>query len=407
MGGRLTTRETGFTLLEMMVSLALGAIVLASAGQIYIQGVSATWTVEQRAEMQQDFRAASNMLTTDLSLAGAGLGNGVAIALPSGTTPKYGCDQTGACHLNVGATTAVAGTYPLKGGTPYLYGLIPGYNIGPILNTTQGNTDAITVIYTDANFYLNCYIPTVTSKGVVTFAPPTSPATWATEGCLPNSSVSTPQAVNDTAAGLTPGDLVLMTLGGNTIVAEVTGAVTATTTAGVTKYAVPFANFSGTTVDPLKMNQTPTGGGLNAAAVGAAGSASAAPCGGTGPCRLLVITYYIDNSGTLPILMRQISGHTAMPVVENVAYMKFTYDLFNSSTGYAAVSCSNPGAATDGCSGASSGLLPNQITKINIQNMAMNSTLNGSMFGTTGYQRMDLQTSVSARNLTFTNNYNN
>ncbi|MFZ3264529.1 MAG: prepilin-type N-terminal cleavage/methylation domain-containing protein [Terriglobales bacterium] len=401
MGGRLTTRERGFTLLEMMVSLALGAIVLAAAGQIYIQGVSATWTVSQRAEMQQDFRAASNMLTTDLSLAGAGLGNGVAIALPSGTTPKYGCDQTGACHIN-----GAAGTYPLNGGTPYLYGLIPGYNKGPILNATQGATDVVTVVYTDANFYLNCYIPKVTAKGVVTFAPPTSPATWATEGCLPNSSVAAPQAVNDTAAGLTPGDLVLMTLGGNTIVAEVTGAVTTTVTAGVTKYVVPFANFSGTTVDPLKMNQTPTNGGLNTAALNAAGSASAAPCGGTGPCRLLVITYYIDNTSTPPILMRQISGHTPMPVVENVAYMKFSYDLFNSAAGSPAVNQPNPGSG-DANDTASNGLLPNQITKINIQNMAMNSTLNGSMFGTTGYQRMDLQTSVSARNLTFTNNYNN
>ena len=47
---------------------------LGAAVQIYIQGVGATWTVTQRAEMQQDFRAASNMLTKDLSLAGAGLG---------------------------------------------------------------------------------------------------------------------------------------------------------------------------------------------------------------------------------------------------------------------------------------------------------------------------------------------
>ncbi len=72
---------------------------------------------EQRAEMQQDFRAASNMLTTDLSLAGAGLGNGAAIVLPSATTPQYGCDQTGTCYLN-----GVAGTYPFKSGRPTFTG---------------------------------------------------------------------------------------------------------------------------------------------------------------------------------------------------------------------------------------------------------------------------------------------
>ena len=48
--------------------------------------------------------------------------------------------------------------------------------------------------------------------------------------------------------------------------------------------------------------------------------------------RLLVITYYIDNSLTPPRLMRQISGHTPMPVVENVVYLKFSYDLFNDAT---------------------------------------------------------------------------
>jgi prepilin-type N-terminal cleavage/methylation domain-containing protein len=61
MSDRSTKRESGFSLLEMTVSMALGTIVLGAAVQIYIQGVSATWTVSQRAEMQQDFRAASNI----------------------------------------------------------------------------------------------------------------------------------------------------------------------------------------------------------------------------------------------------------------------------------------------------------------------------------------------------------
>src|ERR1700683_2380846 len=107
MSDRSTKRESGFSLLEMVISMALGTIVLGAAVQIYIQGVSATWMVTQRAEMQQDFRAASDMLTKDLSLAGAGLTPGAAIALPSATTPEYGCDQTPKCYLN-----GVAGTDP-------------------------------------------------------------------------------------------------------------------------------------------------------------------------------------------------------------------------------------------------------------------------------------------------------
>jgi hypothetical protein len=91
--------------------------------------------------------------------------------------------------------------------------------------------------------------------------------------------------------------------------------------------------------------------------------------------------------------------------------MKFSYDLFNSATSAPVVNQCKPGDNTTACnllngSSGSAGLLPNQITKINILNMAMDSTLMSSQFGqSNGYQRMDLQTSVSARDLTYTNNY--
>lgn len=374
MKNRSKKREGGFSLLEMVVATALGSVVLAAAVQMYIQGVSATWKVSQRAEMQQDFRAASNILTTDLSLAGAGLGNGAAVALPTtAVSPLFGCDQT-QCYIN-GTSGA---TYPKQGTTPYLYGLLPGMNQGPTISSQT--TDTVTVVYTDTSFYLNCYTATASASGVITFAPPASPATWATEGCLP-SGWTAPQAVNDANVGLTIGDLVLMNLGGTPVVAEVTGAVTSL---GGNSYSVPFANS-----DKLHMNQTTAPAYLNGAAKNATG---------TGPVRILVITYYLDSSVTPSRLMRQISGHTPMPVAENVVYLKFSYDLYNDST-----STPEPNQA-DG--GASLGLLPNQITKINILNMAMDSTLKGSQFGQgNGYQGMDLQTSVSARNLTYTNNY--
>jgi prepilin-type N-terminal cleavage/methylation domain-containing protein len=373
MSDRSTKRESGFSLLEMMIAMALGLVVLGAAVQIYIQGVSATWKVTQRSEMQQDFRAAANILIKDLSLAGAGLGNGAAIALPSATTPVYGCDQSGACYINGGSVN-----YPTQGGTPYLYGLIPGLNAGPTpTSSPAGHTDTVTVAYTDTAFYLNCYTATVTAKGVVTFAPAASPTPWPTPGCLPTG-VATPQAPNDGVVGLTPGDLVLMTLNGTQMVVEVTGAVTSL---GSNQYTVPFANN-----DALHMNQTS----------GAINYLNSVPnnATGTAPVRILVVTYYIDNSTTPSRLMRQVSGHTPMPVTENVVYLKFSYDLFNSATNAPVVN------QTDG--GVSAGLLPNQITKINILNMAMDSSVKGAQGG---YQSVNLQTSVSARNLTYNNNY--
>jgi hypothetical protein len=164
------------------------------------------------------------------------------------------------------------------------------------------------------------------------------------------------------------------------VVAEVNGAVTAT-----------GATFN--SGDTLKMNQAAADPkSLASIATGTTGYAT----------RILAITYYIDNTVKPPRLMRQVSGHAPTPIVDGVTYMKFTYDLYNSATTTPAVACSNPGAATDGCAGASAGLLPNQITKINIAHMAMNSTMKGAQGG---YQGLDLETSVSARDLTYSNNY--
>ncbi len=377
MSDRRKKREGGFSLLEMVVAMALGTIVLGAAVSIYIQGVNATWTVSQRAELQQDFRAASNLLTKDLSLAGAGLGQGASIQLPtSATLPLYGCAQTtGTCYINSGAGE----TYPVQGTTPYLYGLLPGYQEGPTVNTMA--TDIVTVVYADPTFALDCYTASVTNSTTVTFTLP------GTLSCTLPTNISTPQAVNDAGVGLTAGDLVWFTFGTSNVVAEVT---TAATSGGVVVFA------SG---DKLKMNQ----------ASSAARSLASKTTGTTGTAeRILVITYYLDSSVTPTRLMRQVSGHTPMPVAENVVYLNFTYDLFNTTTTTAAVGCPNPGAITPACAnGSSSGLFPNQITKINIMHMDMDSSVNGSGFAQKGYSRMDLQTSVSARNLTYVNNYSN
>ena len=393
MRDRSNMREAGFSLLEMVIAMALGTIVLGGAVQMYTQGVAATWATTQRAELQQDFRAGSNMLTKDLSLAAAGLNPGTAIALPSGSSPVYGCSQATvstpqACYLGAGNSSSVP--FPTQGATAYFYGLLPGYDHGPTLLAAQGPTDVVTVAYTDNTFYLDCYSASITTGTTVTFTPivPTPPAT-SSANCTAPGGNSAAQAVNDSAVGLTTGDLVLFTFGSTNLLAEVT---TSANAGGVATFA---------TGDALNLNQA--SGVANSLAYQFAHGTTT----GYGQ-RLQLITYYINNAITPPRLMQQVSGHIPVPVAENVVYMKFTYDLFNDATNQPAVACSNPGAASDGCSNASAGLLPNQITKINIQNMAMDSTLSGSQFGLkNGYQRMDLQTSVCARNLTYVNNYPN
>ena len=371
------TRQCGFSLLEMMVALALGAIILSAAVGLYTRAVSATWSVSQRTELQQDFRAASNMLTKDLSMAGSGLGTSVQIALPSGAgtqRPVYGCDQPPICYINGGSVA-----YPLQGAVPYLYGLIPGWRFGPTVNAAAGATDIVTVVNSDTNFLLNCYNATVNAAGTaVTFLEVTFPTRPA--NCVIPPPLLQPQAINDPAVGLTPGDLIQfqVTEGGvsSSIIGEVTN-VTLVSNAPRT-YTVAFA-----TGDPLKMNQP-------AAAAGSLGNVRNA----TGFAnRIFVNTYYIDNTIDPPRLMRQVSGHSPVPVAEGVAFLQFSYDLYDFNTAHVLVN------QPDG--GASQGLTPSQITKANILHMSMRST----MHGVKGYQGLDLQTSVSTRDLTFNNSY--
>src|SRR5579859_18097 len=91
----------GFTLLELVVSMALGLLVMASMASLFKTGLNSTMLVTQRAETQQNMRAAIDLMVKDIGMAGAGLPTG-GIQLPTGggaTASKFGCDQAGTCHV--------------------------------------------------------------------------------------------------------------------------------------------------------------------------------------------------------------------------------------------------------------------------------------------------------------------
>ncbi len=93
--------EHGFTLLELMVSMAIGLIVMAAMASLFKSGMDSTMLVTQRAETQQNMRAAIDLMVKDISMAGAGLPTG-GIQLPAGagsSASKFGCDQGGICHV--------------------------------------------------------------------------------------------------------------------------------------------------------------------------------------------------------------------------------------------------------------------------------------------------------------------
>ena len=370
-----TTR--GFTLLELMVSMGIGILLLGVALMSFRQAVNATWVTSQKSEMQQDFRAAGNLIARDISMAGSGsLGqsglasNSVGLPFGTGTQPVYPCSATACNFISGGAIT-----YPTVTGAAYLYSIIPGYNTGIIVNATEGPTDTITVAYADANLALNCYFVTVTSSTTVTFQLPiVLPST-----CILPTGVAAPQALNDPVVGLQAGDYILF---GQSAAAVVTTVATTAVTNAALYSAAYKVTFSAT--DPGHINQpTATSGSLKQLFV--AGTLVSA-------ARLLLITYYLDISpvdGVTPRLMRIQSGKAPSPVAENISYLKFSYDVDNN------------GVITANQTSLPAGITPNMITKVNILHM----TIRSQMRGTSGYQGLDLQTSISARNLTMGQEY--
>ena len=382
--GRISKSNSGFTLPELMIAAAAGLIVLGGAATLFSQALHAAWITSQKSEMQQDFRASANLLQRDISMSGAGaLGqqglsySAVGLPASTGTNPVYPCSFSTCNYIN-----ALPVAYPTASGAPYIYSIIPGTGLGiTVPGSGDGATDILTISYADANLALNCYTATIDPTGtIVTFQLPSPlPST-----CVLPTGTTTPQPLNDAVVGLQDGDTVLF---GSKALGVVTSAVATCAPTG-TNTACYTVNFAAT--DPGHINQPSAVTGSLAQFV-----ASGRPASSSIPVsavRLLIITYYLDISpwdNVTPRLMRVQSGKSPAPVAENVVYLKFTFDVNNNGV-IAANQKTLPAGTT-----------PAMITKVNIAHMTMRSQLKGL----SGYQGLDLQTSIAARNLTSQQEY--
>ncbi len=389
---RTSNPSRGFTFVEMMISAAIGLALIAAAAQLFSKALNVNLVTSQKAQLQQDFRAAANLMQRDISMAGAGaLGqqglSTSAVGLPAstGTLPVYPCTALATCNYINNLPVA----YPVNptGSTvPFLYSIIPGYDLGITVNAAQGATDIITVIAADPALSLNCYSGTMNSTGTaVTFQLPTPlPST-----CILPTNVVAPAALNAAApVGLQIGDMVLF---GTNAVGVVTGPVTSCAPSSVAYTACYLVPFAGPGEDPGHINQP----------AAASGSLSQYDSAATpSAVRLQMVTYYLTIPATtgLPTLMRIQNGQVPAPVAENVVYLKFSYDV------------NNAGTITTNQASLPAGTTPAMITKVNILHMSMRSQARDtwsrsslSLYG--GYEGLDLQTSIAARNLTSQQEY--
>jgi len=370
--------QRGFSLLELLVASSIGLTVVLVMSNVFKTGMDATMRVTQRAETQQNMRAAIELLTKDISMAGAGLPSGGLQLTTAGGVSRYACNQAGTCYVT-------GGTFPNNGaGTPnYMFPLIPGFGTGvqngaPIPAALGQVNSSITAIYCDYNFPLTNFRFTFPSSVAATVA-------VINGGVQPNNILA--------PGGLQVGDLIMFTVatpGNGTGSAGTSLVQNAAVVAEIT--GIPNnANLAFATGDALNMNQT--GGTNNLAAVANAAAGAGAQ---VSACRLQAVSYFLQvppAGGTVqtPRLMRQVNGLDAVPVADNIINMQFTYDIIDSTTGTIVANQRDPIGA---------GQSPNLIQKVNIWIMGASPTTNGNKS-----QSMYLATSVSTRDMTFCNSY--
>lgn len=381
----------GFTLLELMVAAFAGLLVVGGAVTLFSRALKASWITSEKSEMQQDLRAAATLMQQDISMAGAGAvgqqglqNNGVGLPNGAGSNKSiYPCSAVACNYVNGGSVA-----YPLSpSGVPSLYSIITGPSLGITVNAATGPSDILTVNSADPTLTLNCYSASIDTTGtVVTFQAPTvQPATCILpqmDNGTTETGITYPQNLMDPNVGLQLGDMVLF---GTNAVGVVTNISSCSPSAGnAACYTVDFA-----ATDVGKINQPGTSGSLT----------QFVPAGAAGPTalsvtavRLMLVTYYLDLSpmdGVTPRLMRLQTGKLPAPVAENVVNLKFTYDV------------NNDGAISANVATLPAGTSPGMITQVNIAHLAIRSQLPGI----TGYQGFDLQTGISARNLSFLQQY--
>jgi type II secretory pathway pseudopilin PulG len=391
---RTRNSQLGFTLLEMVVATSIGLLVLLCMTSLFKTGMDTITTITQRAEVQQNLRAAVQLMTKDISMAGAGLPSGGLQLTTAGGLSRFGCNQAGFCYVP-------GGTYPNSAsGTPnYMYPIEPGFGNGvesgvAIPNAPGAVNSSITVVYCDNNFPLSNFTwafpagGTVVNVGVVGTPNPVQPTNILAPG------------------GVQLGDILLFNVStpgngksiqGNSlvqnaaVVAEVTGngapAGGATCNPNACLWSLDFAS-----PDPLNFNQTTGSNNLAAVAAAAAGAQAQ-----TSVCRLEVVSYFLEvppAGGTTvqtPRLMRQVNGLNAVPVADNIINLQFTYDVINSVAGTIDPNQQNPVAVGDS---------PALIQKVNLWVMGSSLLANGKRS-----QSSFLATSVSTSDMSFCNSY--
>jgi prepilin-type N-terminal cleavage/methylation domain-containing protein len=378
---RVTTQK-GFSLLEMLVSVAITVVLVGATLGALTQAQHANEGVTLLANMQENLRASMNYMVRDLVQSGEGIPiGGVPIPVNNAAPQQSAINRPGpfpALLFNTNYTSLPA--------------VVPGAGIGLPKRDPNGaivagtNTDMITILYADnnlvdgANNRLNSN-PVFQNPG-----PPACGGTITAAG----DSVTVDPACFNLAFGnnnVKAGDLILFTnaQGPQNVIQYVTAV------------APPTISFAAAG-DPSNLNarNQPNNTILNMQN-GAPGPGGPYPP--TTITRIFMITYYLDTATNplRPQLMRQVNYSPAQPVGEVLEDLQLTFDVANS-----AVPAAYPGIGPANARDAIPPDTPSLFRKVNIYLAARSET---PYSPNRQYFRNNLNTQVSLRSLAFVNQF--
>jgi prepilin-type N-terminal cleavage/methylation domain-containing protein len=388
-------RDNGFSLVELMVSVAILVIILSAVTGALIQAQHVADGIALEANTQENLRAGMHFMVRDLTQAGEGIPQaGISIPVDAAATSLINRPGT-------------AGTFP----TSYtvLPQVTPGSGIGQAALTLDPSTgaimngglltDVINVLYADNSLTSSaaCVLGPSTLcplNGLpVTIAPTVGPP--ATPGCGGVIDATGLTVTLDPTCFTMPGGQVPVSVGNLMMFQNANGTALEYVT-GVAGQVITFGAG-----DPAGLNQT---GMPN-------GTVAQLNVGGTPTTltRVWMVSYYINStSAQNPQLIRQVNYpnypsaaaavNAPQPIADCIENMSFSYDVITNTPGIY-------GAAGPG--DAAQPLAPD--TPFNIR--AVNVTLAGRSeypyHGSTTpqYFRNNLYTQVSIRSLAFVNQF--
>jgi len=371
-------KKSGFTLVELIIGMAITMVALAAAVTIFRDSTRANTNVTQSSDMSDNMRAGLNLIVQDLIQTGTGIPSG-GINIPN-TPNAAGCNTGGKVKRPPAALTLTFnGPNSANAGcNTILPAIEPGENLGPTVTSPDGTsgpqTDVITMLYADNTLSLD--------------AKPINGTSCPGGSIAANGSSITFDATCVTigAAGIpvNPGDLIMIYNANNSngvlqVVTSVSGQVL--------NFAAGDAfNLNGRTASEtagtIKQLQNP-------------------PFTGTYPnttcTRIWMITYYLDTTTDPkhPRLMRAVNFNAPQPVAETFENLQFAFNFDDGTTNPV-----NQGSVP--AVPAPTGDNENQIRSVNIY-LGARSTSTAAITGQ--YVRTNLATQVALRSMAYFNNY--